>query len=306
MLITIGFDEQESLDVFALDLTRTIGTPVDSFEARLLWSAGAADAARSCERVRIYADGKLVFTGVADEVSVEVGAHGRVLEVAGRGLAAVMMRVEQSGREFAVAGWADIKKRLVDECGIVAEAEVGELSSLRRFAITSGVSSWKALCDWAGAAGMIAPGFSAEGVLLLRRKGSGLLKLDAASAIFAAERRTVRDGAVSEVLVRERATGRQTVVKSDELKALGVNGRAVIAASKGALESKIPAARWVLEQSRRGFDRFSVELAGGFMCEPGDAVECSVDGLPEHGRVDSVRTIFGEDGVRCVVEGFVE
>lgn len=306
MQIAIGFDGQESMDVFALDLTRTVGTPVDSFEARLLWSEEAADAARSCERVRIYVDGKLVFTGVADEVSVEVGAHGRVLEVAGRGLAAVMMRVEQSGREFAVAGWADIKKRLVDECGIVAEAEVGELSSLRRFAITSGVSSWKALCDWAGAAGMIAPGFSAEGVLLLRRKGSGVLKLDAASAIFAAERRTVRDGAVSEVLVRERATGRQTVVKSDELKARGVMGRAVIAASKGALESKIPAARWVLEQSRRGFDRFSVELAGGFMCEPGDAVECSVDGLPERGRVDSVRTIFGEDGVWCVVEGFVE
>lgn len=60
MLITIGFDEQESLDVFALDLTRTVGTPIDSFEARLLWSAGAADAARCCERVRIYADGKLV------------------------------------------------------------------------------------------------------------------------------------------------------------------------------------------------------------------------------------------------------
>lgn len=306
MRITIGFDGQESMDVFALDLTRTIGTPVDAFEAKLLWSEEAADAARNCERVRIYADGQLVFTGVADEVSVQVGAHGRVLEVAGRGLAAVMMRVEQSGREFAVAGWADIKKRLVDECGITAEAEVGALSSLRRFVITSGVSSWKALCDWAGAAGMIAPGFSADGVLLLRRKGSGKLKLDAASAIFSAERRTVRDGAVSEVLIRERTTGRQTVVKSDELKARGVSGRAVIAASKGALESRIPEARWTLEQSRRGFDRFSVELAGGFACEPGDEAECSVDGLPEHCRVDSVRTIFGEDGVRCVVEGFAE
>ena len=294
------------MDVFALDLTRTVGTPVDSFEAKMLWSVGAADAARSCERVRIYADGKQVFTGVADEVSVQLGAHGRVLEVAGRGMAAVMMRVEQSGREFAVAGWADIKKRLVDECGIAAEAEVEALSSLRRFVITSGVSSWKALCDWAGAAGMMAPGFSAEGVLLLRRKGSGLLKLDAASAIFSAERRTVSDGAVSEVLIRERATGRQTVVKSEELKALGVKGRAVIAASRGALESKIPEARWMLERSRRGYDRFSAEVAGGFACEPGDAVECSVDGLPERGRADSVRTIFGEDGVRCVIEGFVE
>lgn len=306
MRIAIEFDGKESLDVFALDLTRALGTPVDSFEAKMLWSAGAADAASGCERVRIYADEKPVFTGVVDEVVTSCGAHGRVLEVAGRGMAAVMMRVEQSGREFAIAGWADIKRRLVDECGITAEAEPGALNSVRRFAITSGVSGWAALCDWAGAAGMIAPGFSVDGVLLLRRKGLGLLKLDAGSAIFTAERRTVKSGAVSEVLIRERATGRQTVVKSDGLKARGVTGRAVIAASRGAIESKIPAAKWMLEKSRRGFDRFTVELAGGFVCEPGDAVECSVEGLPDHGRADSVRTVFGEDGVRCVVEGFAE
>lgn len=306
MQITIGFDGRESLDVFALDLTRTVGTPVDSFEAKLLWSEDAVDAARSCERVRIYADGKPVFTGVADEVTVGYGSSGRVLEVAGRGMAALMMRVEQGAREFAVAGWADIKKRLVDECGIAAEAEVGALNSVRKFVITSGVSSWKALCDWAGAAGMIAPGFSADGTLTLRKQGDGVLTLDEGSAIFAAERRTVLHDAVSEVLIRERATGRQRVVTSDELKARGVKGRAVIAASKGALETKVSAAKWVLEQSRRGFDRFSIELAGGFVCEPGDEVRCSVAGLPERGRVDSVRTVFGRNGVRCVVEGFVE
>lgn len=306
MRIAIAFDGRESLDVFALDLTRTVGTPVDSYEAKLLWSEGADTAARSCERVRIYADDKLVFTGVVDEVSAGYGSSGRVLEVVGRGLAAVMMRVEQGSREFAVAGWADIKRRLVDACGIAADAEIGALGSVRKFVITSGVSSWKALCDWAGAAGMISPGFSAEGTLLLRRKGGGVLTLDAGNAIFSAERRTVLSDAVSEVLIRERATGRQTVVNSDELRARGVKGRAVIAATKGALEAKIPAAKWTLEQSRRGFDRFSIELAGGFVCEPGDEVRCSVAGLPERGRVDSVRTIFGRNGVRCVVEGFVE
>ena len=295
-----------SSDFISLDLERTDGDPCCAFEARLIFSEGAANAARSCARVRIYEGGTLRFTGVLDEVITSRDADGRTLELAGRGLAALLMQRECEGAEFTSAAWQDIKSRYVTPCGISSIDADTNFGTVSRFSVVSGTNAWKVLCDWAGAASKLSPRFAADGTLILRKNPPrGRLSLTSSDAIISAERRTLRSGIISEVRISERTSGRAQTVSSAALKSAGHTARAAIAAPSGALLSRVAPAEWMLLRAERDSDVVMVTIPTAFAAEPCDELALTLDGFPASSRIMSVRTTIDAHGARSTVTAYV-
>lgn len=294
-------------DLLSLALERTDGDPCCAFEARLIYSDAAADAAHRASTIQIYHGGTLRFTGVLDEVVTSRDASGgTTLELAGRSYAALLIEHELGGVEFERAAWKDIRAYCVAPCGDFAVRASDDLGSLERFSITSGTNAWRALCDWAGAAAKVSPRFDVDGTLLLERTPAtrGVLGIDAASPLISAERRRLRRGVVSAVTVSERSSGRRTTVRSELLGSLGYGGRAAIAAPTTALSTRVPQAEWLLAEAEREAETLELTLAGAFAAEPRDALRIALAGFPATATVASARTEIDMDGARTILTAY--
>lgn len=312
MPVTIRFvlnDGRRSVasdDIISFDLERTDGDPCCALVARLAYSDAADDAARTCSRVQVWADDRLRFTGVVDETVTTMGDGGRTLEVSCRSLAALMMERRCSGADFLRAAWADIYALCVAPCDIPLVDADDDLGTLERFSITSGTSAWRVLRDWAGAQAGISPHFDAEGRLILRKNAPrGTLTVGAGHAIPHAERRTLRRDVISTVTISERTSGRTHSVYSATLRERGFTGAAAIAAPSGALEARVPEAKWMLALAAREVDTITLTLAAPFAAEPGDRLALSLDGFPREADITAVRTLIDADGARSVITACV-
>ena len=81
----------------------TAGVPCDSFWMRCIWDGDNADKPESWVGFAAEHEGCRVFTGVVDECEVSVSAKGRLLEVSGRGMAALLLDNEALGQDYQVA-----------------------------------------------------------------------------------------------------------------------------------------------------------------------------------------------------------
>ena len=83
-------------------------TPCDSFSLRCLWEQGQEKVLSGTCRFYADWDGERVFTGVVDEFAVLCGKDGLYLELAGRGMAALLLDNEAMPAEYQRATRADI------------------------------------------------------------------------------------------------------------------------------------------------------------------------------------------------------
>ena len=104
--------------LLAWRLEYTAGVPCDSFWVRCAWDVD--NTARPEDWVRFEAEyeGERVFTGVVDECEVSITAQGRVLEVSGRGMAALLLDNEALGQDYQIATQKDIVRDHVRPYGI--------------------------------------------------------------------------------------------------------------------------------------------------------------------------------------------
>ena len=77
----------------------TAGTPCDSFWMRCPWEAGSGTRPGDWPRFWAEHEGERVFTGVVDECQVEQSGGGSVLELSGRGMAALLLDNEALGED---------------------------------------------------------------------------------------------------------------------------------------------------------------------------------------------------------------
>ena len=144
----------------------TAGIPCDSFWMRCPWEAGSGTRPGDWPRFWAEHEGERVFTGVVDECQVEQSGGGSVLELSGRGMAALLLDNEALGEDYGAATMEDILRDHVRPYGIQTAAGAN-LPPVSPFSVATGSSEWSVVYDFARYYGGVAPRFDREGRLVL-------------------------------------------------------------------------------------------------------------------------------------------
>ncbi len=286
-------------------LEYTAGTPCDSFWLRCPWAG--ENTARPAGWVGFLAEekGERIFTGVVDECEVSLSPGGLTLEVSGRGMAARLLDNEALGQDYLYATQADILRDHVTPYGIQA-APGGSLPPVARFSVAAGSSEWSVVYDFARYYGGVAPRFDREGRLVLSGWDDSRERVvDDRTGVLAMTRRDLRYGALSQVLLRDRWSGRVETLENREFRALGGQARRVVTMpARENYKAVRYSGQFQLERSASELERLEVTLGEVFSVWPGDLVTVQRSGWGWNGRYRAVQVINGmdQDGLWSRVE----
>ncbi len=274
----------------------TAGVPCDSFWLRCGWDTD--NSVRPGEWTGFWAghQGERVFTGVVDECEASVNASGRLLEVSGRGMAALLLDNEALGEDYQSATQADILRDHVTPYGIVA-APGGRLPPVSRFSVAAGSSEWSVVYDFARYYGGVSPRFDRQGRLVLSGWDDGRERVvDAAAPVISMVRRDRRYGVLSQVLVRDRWSGRtERVENAAFLKAGGRARRVITMPARSSYKAMRYSGRFQLERSASEQERVEITLGEAFCIWPGDLVSVERKDWDWNGRYRAAQVTVGMD-----------
>ena len=160
----------------AWQLEYTAGVPCDSFWIRCPWGRENTASPAGWVSFTAYEEGERVFTGVVDECQVSQSQDGGVLEVSGRGLAALLLDNEALGQDYGTATLEDILRDHVEPYGIQT-APGASLPAVSPFSVSTGSSEWSVVYEFARYHGGVAPRFDRLGRLVLTGWPEGEEKL---------------------------------------------------------------------------------------------------------------------------------
>ena len=273
-----------------------VGTPCDSFVLRCPWEMGAWEEMQSWVGFYAEHEGERVFTGRIDECEVTLDGRGCVLEVAGRGMAALLLDNEALGQDYQLAALEDILREHVVPYGIEVGAKP-QLPPVSRFRVDTGSSEWTVLEEFLRACAGDRPRFDTMGRLILTpwEDGSALC-LDDESSIIRLCRRERRYGVLSEVLVRDRYSGSVERVENSAFLALGGQARRVLTMPGHAAEQEMSlTGREQLERSGREQRELEVTLPVPFYAMPGQLVRVERRNFEGNGLYRTARSTVGGD-----------
>ena len=283
----------------------TAGVPCDSFWMRCIWDGDNADKPESWVGFAAEHEGCRVFTGVVDECEVSVSAKGRLLEVSGRGMAALLLDNEALGQDYQVATQEDIIRDHVRPYGI-STAPGDKLPAVEQFSVSTGSSEWSVVYEFARYYGGVYPRFDREGRLVLSGwDDSREWVIDDQTGVLAMTRRDLRYGALSQVLLRDRWSGRVETLENREFRALGGQARRVVTMpARENYKAVRYSGQFQLERSASELERLEVTLGEVFSVWPGDLVTVQRSGWGWNGRYRAVQVINGmdQDGLWSRVE----
>lgn len=278
----------------------TAGTPCDSFWLRCGWDRG--NTARPGEWTRFTAEhgGKRVFTGVVDECEVTEDGGGRRLEVSGRGMAALLLDNEALGQDYQSATQADILRDHVTPYGIETAPGI-RLPPVARFSVAAGSSEWSVVHDFARYYGGVCPRFDRQGRLVLSGWEDGQERVvDDRTGVAAITRRDRRYGALSQVLVRDRWSGRVETVDNREFQAAGGLARRILTMpARSSYKAMRYSGQFQLERSCAERERLELTLGEVFTVWPGELVSVQRTGCGWNGRYRAAQVTAGMDGSGC-------
>lgn len=276
------------------------GTPCDSFFLRCLWQTGQERLLTNACRFCAQWEGERVFTGVVDDFACVCGADGLYLELSGRGMAALLLDNEAMPVEYQQATRADIVANHVAPYGIEVVGGAS-LPGVSGFTVTSGVSEWSVVYEYACYYGGVVPRFDRWGRLVLDPHGDDTLAwIKDTDPITRWEYREERHGVLSQVAVRRRSSwDTQWVSDPDFLAQGGCARRVVTVPNTTGTAAMRYSADYQLRASRRERVRLSVTVAGAFLAWPGQLVEVSLPQFGANGRyrVAQSQVCCGEEGL---------
>lgn len=281
------------------------GTPCDSFSLTCLWEMGQeTELMGAC---RFYADyeGERVFTGVVDEYACTFDSKGGRLELAGRGMAALLLDNEALPVEYQSATRADIVAGHVTPYGIetVGGSALKPVSAL---VVGSGVSEWSVVQEYLCYYNGLVPRFDRLGRLVMDPPDDTVaLVVDDTTPVSALEYRQDRYGALSQVVVRRRTSEISQTVTDDAFIAQGGRARRVVTVpnTTGTAAMRYTG-DYQLRASHSGRVRCSLTAAGGFLAQPGQLVKVARSGFGANGlyRVAQVQVCCDADGLYTRLE----
>lgn len=274
----------------------TAGVPCDSFWLRCGWDAGNAVKPGEWTGFRAEHRGEQVFTGVVDECEVSVNSSGRLLEVSGRGMAALLLDNEALGEDYQSATQADILRDHVTPYGITAAPGAG-LPPVSRFSVASGSSEWSVVYEFARYYGGAAPRFDRQGRLVLSGWDDSRERVvDDTTPVISMTRRDRRYGVLSQVLVRDRWSGRVERVENTAFRKAGGQARRVITMpSRSSYKAMRYSGRFQLDRSASELERLEITAGEAFCAWPGDLVTVQRKGWDWNGRYRVVQVTVGMD-----------
>lgn len=251
----------------------TAGTPCDSFWMRCPWEAGSGTRPGDWPRFWAEHEGERVFTGVVDECQVEQSGGGSVLELSGRGMAALLLDNEALGQDYGTATLEDILRDHVAPYGIELAGEAS-LPAVSPFSVPTGSSEWAVLYEFAQYCGGVCPRFDRAGRLVL--EGWTEVENLAISDATPVTSLTVRDrryGVLSQILVRDRV--RQTVEQVEATDFLRLGGRCrrvMTMPGRSSYQAMRYSGQFQLDRSAAELVRMEAVVPVLFYGKPGDLV----------------------------------
>ncbi len=278
----------------------TAGVPCDSFWMRCIWDRDNAAKPESWVGFAAEHEGCRVFTGVVDECEVSVSAKGRLLEVSGRGMAALLLDNEALGQDYQVATQEDIIRDHVRPYGI-STAPGDKLPAVEQFSVSTGSSEWSVVYEFARYYGGVYPRFDREGRLVLSGwRDERELILDGSVPLLALIRRDRRYGVLSQVVIRDRWSGAAETLSNQEFAAAGGRARRIITLpSRSSYKATRYSGQFQLEQSSSKWKRMEVTVGRAFWVWPGELVNVNRQGLDWNGRYRAVEVTVGMDEGGC-------
>ena len=277
-------------------LEYTSGVPCDSFWLRCPWEGGSGTSPADWVTFSAHREGERVFTGVVDECQVSLSASGGMLEVSGRGMAALLLDNEALGQDYSTATQADILRDHVTPYGI--EVVPGTpLPAVSQFSVATGSSEWSVVYDFTRYHGGVVPRFDREGQLVLggwtdsqeRIVGDGARVTELVC-------RDKRYGALSQVLVRDRFSGVVQTVENKEFLAAGGRARRVVTMpGRSSYKAMRYTGQFQLDKSAAELERLEVTVGEPFAAWPGDLVRLQRSGWERNGLYRAAQVTVGLD-----------
>lgn len=260
-------------------------TPCDSFSLRCLWTRGQENLLSAACRFYAEWEGERVFTGVVDEFAVLCGKDGLYLEMAGRGMAALLLDNEAMPAEYQRATKADIVAGHVTPYGIETVGG-GQLPPVSTFTVASGESEWSVVRRFACYYGGVVPRFDRLGRLVLDPHGDGeTVCIGDRDRVTGWEYREERHGVLSQVAVRRRTTwDTQWVMDSGFIAEGGCARRVITVPNTTGTTAMRYTAEYQLRAAKRGRVRMRLTAVGAFLAWPGNLVDVALDGFGANGR----------------------
>lgn len=286
--------------LMAWRLEYTAGVPCDSFWLRCTWDGDNTARPEDWVTFQGWHEGEQVFTGVVDECEVSLSAAGRILEVSGRGMAARLLDNEALGQDYQSATQADIVRDHVAPYGI-SVAPGGSLPPVSHFSVATGSSEWSVVYEFARYYGGVAPRFDRAGRLVLSGWSDSQERVIGDSAAMTALNwRSRRYGVLSQILVRDRWSGRvETIQNADFLAAGGRARRVVTMPERSGYQAMRYSGQFQLDKSRSQLTRLEVTVDQPFCAWPGDLVQIQRTGWDWNGRYRAAQVAVGMDSGGC-------
>lgn len=259
--------------LFAWKFCETGAEPCDSFTLRCPYEQSMAEVLRCAVRFTAEENGKTAFCGVVDEYQMTCDERGAELEIAGRGMAALLLDNEAEAVTYQRATMAEILRNHVLPCGIVCR-EYDDLCANAPYSIASGTSQWKALCDFTRSFGGFVPHFDRDGTLTLKKKRTiPGVTIDAAVPVTAVRYRDRRYGVISEALVVDKKTRLRRTVRNEDLCSRGGSCRRIFyVPAYSSQQAMRYAGEYQIERSCEDAETMRVTVSGDFDALPGGTV----------------------------------
>ena len=254
-------------------LEYTAGVPCDSFWLRCTWDGDNTTRPGDWVAFSAWHEGEQVFAGVVDECEVTVSGQGRVLELSGRGMAALLLDNEALGQDYGSATQGDILRDHVTPYGIIA-APGASLPPVSRFSVAAGSSEWSVVYEFARYYGGVPPRFDRQGRLILSGWEDGTERVVGDTArVSRLVCRDSRYGVLSQVLVRDRWSGQVEAVDNADFLARGGRARRVITMpERSSYQAMRYSGQFQLDRSAAELVRMEAVVPVLFYGKPGDLV----------------------------------
>ncbi len=288
----------------AWEMCYTAGVPCDSFWLRCPWEEPGEDLGQWKSFAADH-QGERVFTGVVDECEVTWDRNGTVLEVSGRGMAALLLDNEAQGQDYETAALEDILSGHVSPYGIRL-AQPAALPPVSRFSVATGSSEWSVLYEFARYHAGVSPRFDQEGRLVLTGwTGCENLEITDATPVTGLVLRERRYGVLSEIWVRDRT--RQAVERVENTAFLQNGGtcrRIMTMPGRSDFKTMRYSGQFQLDKSAAGLVRQEIAVPILFYGRPGDLLSLHRSGWGKNGswRVVGTRVTCGSQGGQTVLE----
>ncbi len=280
--------------LLAWKLQYTAGVPCDSFWLRCCWESGEELVLRDAIRFLGTENGETVFSGVVDECEVTWCEEGCLLEISGRGMAALLLDNEAEAADYQTATVADILRDHVEPYGVAVGGREA-LPAVSGFSVSSGSSEWSVLYEFARYYGGVAPRFNREGELLLTKwTDNGTLQIDDTTPVTELVCRDRRYGVLSEVLVRDKVRQAVESVENTTFKNRGGQSRQILS-MPGRSSYKVMrySGQFQLDKSKAELIQLEITVPIAFLAAPGELIRLS-------------RSNWGRNGTYRVMEAAVE